>query len=121
MSLEWITDYILKWTKKIQTEDIHSIDGVKAAMDDYNTYTQEFMKQTVWSYNCRSWYKNQKVDGRVAAMYPGSILHFKAMIDQLRPEDFAVKYKTANRFAFMNNGFTKREMNNQDLSYYLQK
>ena len=119
--IEWSADYILKWAAKIQEEDIHSIEVTKDAVDDYNTYTQEFMKRTVWSSGCRSWYHNHRKDGKVTAMYPGSSIHYKEMLDVLRGEDFTIKYKTLNRFSFMGNGFTKRETNGEDLSFYLEK
>jgi cation diffusion facilitator CzcD-associated flavoprotein CzcO len=119
--MEFSADYILKWIKKIQEEDIHSIDVTKGAVDDYNTYTQEFMKRTVWISSCRSWYKNHKKDGKIMAMYPGSVVHYKEMLDVLRGEDFAIKYNTKNRFSFMGNGFTRREINGEDLSFYLEK
>jgi cation diffusion facilitator CzcD-associated flavoprotein CzcO len=119
--MESSADYILKWAKKIQAEDIDSIDVTKGAVEDYNTYAQEFLKRTVWSGDCQSWYKHPKSNGRVTAMYPGSVAHFKEMLDVLRGEDFTIKYNTANRFAFMGNGFTKRELDGEDLSFYLEK
>lgn len=118
--IEWSADYILKWIKKIQEEDIHSIEVTKAAVDDFNTYADEFLKQTVWSDDCRSWCKNHTADGKVS-MYPGSLLHFKEMLEMLRTEDFTIKYRTVNRFTFMGNGFTNQEITGGDLSYYLEK
>jgi len=47
------------------------------AVRDYNEYSQEFLKRTVWTSGCRSWYKNGSVEGKVTAMYAGSILHYK--------------------------------------------
>ena len=119
--MEWSADYIIKWARKIQEEDIHSIDVTQGAVSDYNTYTEEFMKRTVWSSGCRSWYNDHRNDGKVTAMYPGSTIHYKEMLDELRGEDFAIKYKTPNRFSFMGNGFTEREINGEDLSFYLTK
>ena len=96
--MEWTAQYILKWVKKIATEDIRysalrnpSIDlenwssplslshvAVKqTSVNDYNVYSQEFLKRTVWTSGCRSWYKNGKIDGKVTAMYAGSMLHYK--------------------------------------------
>ncbi|CAF2738780.1 unnamed protein product [Rotaria sp. Silwood2] len=119
--IDWEADYILKWAKKIQEEDIHSVDVTQGAVDDFNSYAQEFMERTVWKEHCRSWYKSGKVNGNVTAPYPGSALHYKEMLDELRPEDFDIKYNTRNRFSFMGNGFTKRESLGEDLSYYLEK
>lgn len=118
--IEWGADYIVKWAQKIQEEDIHSIEVTKSAVDDFNTYADEFLKQTVWSDSCRSWCKNHTVDGKIS-MYPGSLLNYKEMLEMLRGEDFTIKYRSTNRFAFMGSGFTKREITGGDLSYYLEK
>lgn len=91
------------------------------ALNDYNVYVQELLKTTVWTGDCRSWFKNGKVDGRVTAMYPGSVIHFKEMLDEFRTEDFEYEYTTQNRFQFMGNGLTLREKNNEDLAWYMRK
>lgn len=134
----WAADYILRWCKKIAIEDIkyvfktrplischaniaitRSVTVGEGALADYNTYTQEFMKRTVWTSGCRSWYKNHKVDGKVTAMYAGSILHFKEMLESFRTEDFNFEYNTINRFRFMGNGLTILEEKGEDLAYYV--
>lgn len=75
--MEWTAEYILRWCQKIASEDIKSVSVGSQVTQEYNTYSQEFLKRTVWSGGCRSWYKNGKVDGKVTAMYAGSILHYK--------------------------------------------
>ena len=77
------------------------------------------MRLTVWTSGCRSWYKNHKVDGKVTAMYAGSILHFKEMLESFRTEDFNFEYNTINRFRFMGNGLTILEEKGEDLAYYV--
>jgi hypothetical protein len=47
------------------------------ALSDYNVYAQEFLKRTVWSDNCRAWYKSGKAEGSVTGVYQGSTLHYK--------------------------------------------
>lgn len=79
-AMEFSAQYILKWVKEIATEDIGSIVVKDRAVDDYNAYTQEFMKRMVWSAEYRSWYKNGKADGKVTAMYAGSVLYFNGKI-----------------------------------------
>ncbi|UZP35149.1 hypothetical protein NXS19_002965 [Fusarium pseudograminearum] len=69
----------------------------------------------------KSWFKNGKVDGRVTAMYPGSVLHFQEMLQDFRTEDFNFEYTAKNRFQFMGNGLTFRETNDGDLSWYMLK
>lgn len=80
--MERTAEYILRWCKKIATEDIKSVCVKEEVVEEYNTYSQEFLKRTVWSGGCRSWYKNGKVDGKVTAMYAGSILHYKGASGQ---------------------------------------
>ncbi|TKA66995.1 hypothetical protein B0A49_04490 [Cryomyces minteri] len=119
--MEWTAEYILRWTKKIAIEDIRSVSVRSDAVDDYNVYSQEFLKRTVWTTGCRSWYKNGKVDGKVTAMYAGSILHYKEILDNIRGEDFEIDYNSKNRFRFMGNGMTQREERGDDLSFYVYK
>lgn len=93
------------------------------AIDDYNMYTQEFHRQkTVWAGGCRSWYKSRgSSDGPVTAMYAGSVLHYKEILEGFRTEDFDIEYKSPNRFRFMGNGMTIRETTGGDLAYYVYK
>ncbi|KAJ5202173.1 hypothetical protein N7449_004252 [Penicillium cf. viridicatum] len=101
-----VAKWILKWCRKMATEDIKSICVKQEALDDYNTYSQEFLKGMVWSGGCRSWYKNNKVDGPVTALYAGSRLHFRDVLETFRTEDFDIQYGSVNRFRFMGNGMT---------------
>ncbi|KAL6407714.1 uncharacterized protein AUP68_08736 [Ilyonectria robusta] len=119
--MEWTAEWVLKWCRKIATEDIKSVMVDSQATDDYNVYSQEFLKTTVWSSGCRSWYKNGKTNGKVTAMYAGSILHYKEMLESFRTEDFSFEYKGPNRFRFMGNGLTNRETRGENLSFYLEK
>ncbi|RYC80541.1 putative sterigmatocystin biosynthesis monooxygenase stcW [Fusarium oxysporum f. sp. narcissi] len=119
--MEWTAEYILKWCKKIASEDIKSVTVNEAATAEFNIYSQEFLKRTVWASGCRSWYKNNKVDGKVTAMYAGSILHFKEMLENFRTEDFDYEFNSSNRFRFMGNGLTRLEERGEDLSFYVKK
>ena len=40
----------------------------------------------------------------MTATWPGSALLYRQMIQELRPEDFDIEYRTRNRFRFMGNG-----------------
>lgn len=92
-------------------------------VDEFNVYIQEFLKRTVWTSGCRSWYKSGTIDGKVTAMWPGSIIHYKEFLDNIRGEDFDYKYNTANRFRFMGNGKALLELEggHGDLSFYIKK
>jgi hypothetical protein len=117
--MEWASGYAVKWAEKIAAEDIHSIEPKQDAVDDFNVYTQEYLKRTVYTSHCRSWYKNNKIDGPVTAMWAGSPMHFKDMMSTQRGEDFEIKYRSKNRFNFFGNGVTQRDVEGGDLAYYL--
>ncbi|KAJ5197351.1 hypothetical protein N7449_007830 [Penicillium cf. viridicatum] len=118
--ISWTCDYILRWAKKISSEDIKSIDVKREAMEDYNVYCQEFLKRTVWSDECRSWYKNGKSSGHVTGVYPGSVLHFKDCLENIGGEHFHIDYRSKNRFRFLGNGESVRDQHGAgDLAWYM--
>ena len=117
-----IAEYITKWVQKMATEDIKFVDVKPEVVDEFNAYGDEIMQTLVWSGGCQSWYKNHRVDGKVTAVWAGSVLGYMEMISQLRPEDFEIVYRSKNRFRFMGNGRTQMEYDpNADLAYYLKK
>ncbi|KAJ5851175.1 hypothetical protein N7455_011031 [Penicillium solitum] len=118
--ISWTCNYILRWAKKISSEDIKSIDVKREAMEDYNVYCQEFLKRTVWSDECRSWYKNGKSSGHVTGVYPGSVLHFKVCLENIGGEHFYIDYRSKNRFRFLGNGESVRDQHGAgDLAWYM--
>ncbi|CAI7566118.1 unnamed protein product [Penicillium palitans] len=118
--ISWTCNYILRWAKKISSEDIKSIDVKKEAMEDYNVYCQEFLKRTVWSDECRSWYKNGKSSGHVTGVYPGSVLHFKDCLENIGGEHFHIDYRSKNRFRCLGNGESMRDQHGAgDLAWYM--
>lgn len=54
-------------------------------------------------------------------MYAGSVIHFRDFLEAFRTEDFDIDYLTANRFHFMGNGLSKREVEGGDLGFYVRK
>ena len=118
--LGWSADYMCKWIHKMLEEDIKYVDVKQEALDEFNSYSDEIMQTLAWSGGCQSWYKNHRVDGRVTAVWAGSVLAYHDMIKDLRPEDFDIKYRSKNRFRFMGNGRTWREYSpDADLAFYL--
>ena len=53
--VSWTSDYILRWAKKIAEQDLKSITPKAKSVADFNAYSQEFLKRTVWGDRCRSW------------------------------------------------------------------
>jgi hypothetical protein len=115
-------EYMVNWIRKIAQEDIKFVDVRPEVVDELNAYQDEIMQTLVWSGGCQSWYKNHRVDGKVTAVWAGSVLSYFEMISHLRPEDFEILRRTKNRFRFMGNGRTQMEYEpNADLAYYLKK
>jgi cation diffusion facilitator CzcD-associated flavoprotein CzcO len=118
----WSADWMCQWLHKIATEDIKYVVPKQEAVDELNAYADEIMQTLVWSGGCQSWYKNNRIDGKVTAVWAGSAIGYKEMVDRIRPEDFEIVYRTKNRFRFMGNGRTKREYDPEaDLAFYLHK
>ena len=121
-SLNWTGDYFVKWIRKMATEDIRYVAPKQDIVDAFIRYSDEIHKTLVWTGSCKSWYKRNRVDGRVTALFAGSAHLFQRLLSDIRGEDFEVIYNTANPFRFMGNGFTEFEMNEEsDLSWYVEK
>ncbi|KAL2161432.1 hypothetical protein VTH06DRAFT_7993 [Thermothelomyces fergusii] len=76
----------------------------------------------------RSWFQSD--DGRVTALHPGSRIHFFHMLERFRGEDWEYDYlpsgdgsgcaKRRNRFAYLGNGFSVKELDPAiDSTWYL--
>lgn len=116
--VEHTAKYIINVLKKMQVQGIRTIAPSAKAVADFNAHIPAFMKRTVWSAKCRSWYKNGKVDGPVIGLHPGSRIHWFHMLDQPRYEDFEYTYLTANRFQYLGNGLSTREEDLSQTAYY---
>ncbi|KAK2730999.1 flavin-binding monooxygenase [Colletotrichum kahawae] len=95
-----------------------AVDGFPNFMRTF-PHTKTEIRCCVWAGGCRSWYNQGKPDGKVIAHYPGSLVHWRLMTNQPRWEDYNIKYRGRNRFEFMGNGFTDIEVDNKDVSWYL--
>ncbi|RFU31171.1 hypothetical protein B7463_g5169, partial [Scytalidium lignicola] len=104
--LTQVGNYAVKMIKKMQTEFIHSFEPKQDVTDAFNEHTQELLKQTVWTDDCRAWYRDNET-GRVKAVYPGSSLHYYRLTENPRYEDYNFKYQNKhNQWAFLGRGFT---------------
>jgi hypothetical protein len=41
------------------------------------------------------------------------------MLDSIRGEDFDIEYRSRNEFRYLGNGFTSRDVNGEDLAFYV--
>ncbi|KAF5362008.1 hypothetical protein D9756_002403 [Leucocoprinus leucothites] len=118
VGMEAQADYALKLINRWQTENIHSIAPRADAVQEFMDHKNEFMKNMVWSLECRSWYKSHKVDGPVRSLWPGSSLHHLEAFAEPRYEDWNFTY-IGNRFAYLGNGHSQTELDHTaDWSWY---
>ncbi|KAG4431237.1 hypothetical protein IFR05_013278 [Cadophora sp. M221] len=116
--------YIAKLLRKVGTQDIKSFSPSQAATDDFVTYSDSFFPKTVFSENCSSWANGGRPGGRIHGHWPGSASHVNFVRKDPRWEDWEWKYKseTGNRFAWLGNGWTRKEEKGEgDLTPYLKK
>ncbi|KAK5128236.1 hypothetical protein LTR85_002903 [Meristemomyces frigidus] len=105
-SIETTVEYSVKMMKKIQTECIKAIEVQQEAVDDIYAHFDEFHKTTVWQEECRSWFKDGKIKNRIY-LWPGSTIHFLKTIKEPRMEDYNIRYRYKNRYAFLGSGAVK--------------
>lgn len=120
-SLDWSAEWMVRWIRKMAHEDIASIAPKQDVVDEFVRYGDQIHKTLTWTGGCRSWYKANRINGRVTATFAGSaILYEKLVNGPLRGEDFDIRYRNANRWRFLGNGFTEYELTEgNDLSYYI--
>lgn len=110
--------HFIQLIKKIQTENIAAMAPRREVCDAFTDHANLYLKRTAWASGCRSWFKRGKEDGPLA-MWPGSRLLYFELLAQPRYEDYDIQYQSGNPFGFLGNGFTLREYDGRDLSYYL--
>lgn len=112
---------MLKFVNRWQTENIHAFSPKMEVIEEFVAHKDQFMKESIWAQDCRSWYKNGSVTGKVTALWPGSTLHYLETISDVRYDDWNIKYN-GNRFAYLGNGFSQTETDDTaDWAYYLRE
>jgi hypothetical protein len=119
-AVNWTGEYLLKWIRKIATEDIKSVVPQSSVVDELIHYGDRIHSRMIWSDSCSSWFKRNSVLGRVTAAFAGSALLFRELVSEIRAEDFDIEYRS-NRWSFLGNAFTEIELDPQkDLSWYIE-
>ncbi|OQU93791.1 hypothetical protein CLAIMM_00261 [Cladophialophora immunda] len=116
-----VGEYALQVARKLQTEYIRSLTPKQSVTDAFNAHAQEWVRHTVWTEDCHSWYKNHET-GRVNAIWPGSSLHYMAVIRTPRYEDYDITYLgpgEQNMWAHLGMGANDQVVEGRDWSPYL--
>ncbi|EIM90702.1 FAD/NAD-P-binding domain-containing protein [Stereum hirsutum FP-91666 SS1] len=116
--IEAYTKCFLRVLKKMQTENITTMSIRPRACDDFNEHRELYLKRTAWSGNCSSWFKPGNKNAS-PAMFPGNRILMIEMLNNFRWEDWDYEYGYAgNRFGYWGNGFTSRELDGRDTTFY---
>jgi hypothetical protein len=121
-TMSWMADYLLRWIQRINREDIRTVSVRAEAVDDFNVYSQEFLKRTVWAGGCRTLYKNGRNMGRMTGVYAGSVSHFKEGLEKAlhSGEHFEITWRSKNRFRCLGNGTVEGDKDGAgDLAFYM--
>ncbi|KAL4756207.1 flavin-containing monooxygenase [Aspergillus foveolatus] len=116
--------YTAKIIRKFRSQGIKSFAPSKAATDDFIEYGDNFFPRTVWTENCSSWYNGGRPGARIHGLFPASAASLNYIRRDPRWEDFEYEYTnpSGNRFSWIGNGWTRREMEEaEDLTPHLKK
>jgi hypothetical protein len=80
-SFETQIDYVIAAAKKIQTDRIKSLNVKLDVTQMLNRHLDKWHEGSVWSSECKSWYKNNTFDGRV--MFWGGSVRFNPLASQM--------------------------------------
>jgi len=69
--LEKMADYFTECVGKMQRENIAAMTAKPESVRQFVEHCDKYFERTVFTMDCRSWYKNGTVDGRVSALWPG--------------------------------------------------
>lgn len=111
-SLERVTEYIVKFVRKLQTENYSSVVPKAHIPRAYQKQALAWLDKTAWNSNCASTYKNGKPDGPLISLHPGSRLHYFQLLSNPRWEDFEWTSLCGDEdlaFAWLGNGFIVEE------------
>ncbi|EXJ73481.1 uncharacterized protein A1O5_03242 [Cladophialophora psammophila CBS 110553] len=111
--IEKVIDYIVLCLQKMQRDNIKSMSPRSSAVEGFVQYCDLYFQTTVFSLDCRSWYKGGTSDGRVSALWPGSSLHAMQALAHPRWEDFLYDYENENACGWIGNGWTVKEKTKQ--------
>jgi len=127
--MEFTGDYIIKCIRKMQKENITTMEAKSQRVKDFSDYIDSYFKKTVYLDQCSSWYKSKKGKGtRITGLWPGSALHAMECLRSPRWEDFEYMYEgesgdgESNRLNFLGNGWSIAQVDPEagELAHFLQ-
>lgn len=102
----------------MQVEQVKSVRPKMRAAQAFKEHHDLYVQRTAWSGPCSSWFKKGDPSGSLT-MYPGSRVHFFDLMSSPRYEDYDFSYVSSNQWAFLGNGFSAREFDGRDTTYWM--
>lgn len=126
-AIEYVHLYVAQILQHMATSNIKTVEPKRKQVDNFTTFCEEYFKRTVYTAECSSWYKSsieeEKVSGRVNALWPGSCLHALSVLKHVRWQDYEIEHVDGNEFGWFGNGWTVAEKGTapglDDLTWYL--
>lgn len=121
-AIETQITYCAQLLRKVSSQRIKSIAPLRKAADDFVEYSDAFFPTTVLTENCSSWANGGRPGARINGLWPGSSAHLTRVLREPRWEDWEYEYlsTSGNRFAYLGNGWTKKEQDpSSDMTAYL--
>ncbi|KAJ3338893.1 hypothetical protein HDU93_008946 [Gonapodya sp. JEL0774] len=81
-------NYATQMAHKIRTGQVRSFNPKLEAQEKFNDDTQAFLRGTVWSLNCRSWYK--RPDGIIVGIWAGPKRHYASEMCRPKLNEFDI-------------------------------
>lgn len=131
MMIESCGDYILKAIRKVQKDNIKSINIKPERVKDFTKYCDAYFRNTVFMDDCNSWYRKDgqgRPSSTVTGLWPGSCLHCIESLRSPRWEDYEYEYlpeengSEVNTMSWLGNGWCVNqigEVRTVDLGFYL--
>ncbi|KAH6643503.1 flavin-binding monooxygenase [Boeremia exigua] len=112
--IEVIHTYIAQVLERLSKGNVKIVEPKRGPVDKFTAYCDEYFKRTVYTADCVSWYKTappgssveQRMRGRVTALWPGSSVHAMKALQFVHWEDFEMEYVDGNSFGWFGNGWT---------------
>jgi hypothetical protein len=114
--MEMEGDYIIKCIRKMQKENIVSMEVQQRRVKDFSRVVDNYFKKTVYLDDCNSWYRANGDGKRVTGLWPGSALHAMETFRSPRWEDYDYVYEgeedgeEGNRLAWLGNGWSSAQV-----------
>lgn len=131
MVIEAVCLYVAQVLEKMAKGNVKTIEPKQKAVQNFTDYCDAFFKRTVFSAECGSWYKSappnateeERKNGRVTALWPGSSIHAVKALEKVRFEDYEMTTVDDNEFGWIGDGWSAAERagDAEGLSWYINK